>query len=339
MECIKAYTDSLKDMKWDDFNFDIIEINTLPSIKYLDSYNNSFKFRDALLKAVEDFSKKKLLKLLVITPDEVTTSKFYGLAFLKSKEIVTVEIKNTPLLSAWFNIVDDQKKEAKKVPSRIYSFGRNLFSSQPVSTIKHINFDKETGAFLNKFIPNQFITEKLAKEKADYIAPFIQLNPKSDFEDVKLSFEKLIIQKELKVIPPKNNDAIYAEFEQEAGFPFPIILKEFLMLHNGVENHAIMSAEKIFKEWKDWQTIYKDWTQEELFDTYSINQGQALPMYVTPYWLPFFDLRNGNFLALDFAPNTKGVSGQVIRFGANQEIGSQEAVSLNEFIKNLINDN
>ena len=79
-----------------------------------------------------------------------------------------------------------------------------------------------------------------------------------------------------------------------------------------------------------------EWTQEELLDTYSTNEGKTLLMYTTPYWIPFFDLYNGNFIALDFAPTEKGIPGQVIRFGADQEIGYQEAESLNAFLEELL---
>ncbi len=41
-------------------------------------------------------------------------------------------------------------------------------------------------------------------------------------------------------------------------------------------------------------------------------------------------------MALDFAPTEKGIPGQVIRFGADQEIGYQEAESLNAFLEELL---
>ncbi|MBI6116780.1 SMI1/KNR4 family protein [Salegentibacter sp. F63223] len=333
-----SYREDLHEMKWDDFNFKSIQVNTLPLLEDPDHYNNGFIFKDALLEAVEKISGKKVFKLLFISPDNITSTKFYAIAFLEGKFILTAEIENTSHFYSWFSSIERDKKGTKKLKSEIYSFGKNLYSSQPASNFKEGYFYKDTGAFIADFIPNEFIAEKLAKEKADFLADFIQLDAKIDFEEVKQIFEALIAEKELRIIPPKNNEAIYAEFEQEAGFPFPAMIKDYLSLHNGVENAAIMGAEKILKEWKDWKTVYDDWTQEELLDTYSTNQGKALLMYTTPYWIPFFDLQNGNFLAFDFAPNTKGTPGQIIRYGADQEIGYIQADDLATFLKSLMGD-
>ncbi|QXP59990.1 SMI1/KNR4 family protein [Olleya sp. HaHaR_3_96] len=338
MRNITAYTANLKEMKWNDFNFDPIAIDTLVKLENPEHYKNSFSFRDALLKAVQEFSNKEVYKLLVITPDNISTTNFYGIAFLEGKNILTLQIENTPIFKEWFDDIDLDKDDAGKTTPKIYSFAENLYSSQSTSNITEGLIYKDTGAFITQFIPNQFIAEKLAKEKADFLEPFIQLNANSNFEDISQNFKKLIDIKALNVFPPKNNEAIYHAFEKEANFPFPSLIKDYLSLHNGVENFPIMSAEKIVKEWKSWKNVYDNWTQDELLDTYSTNKGKTLLMYTTPYWIPFFDLENGNFLALDFAPNTMGVSGQVIRFGADQDIGYIEADSLNTFIKSLLGE-
>ncbi|MGR7813731.1 SMI1/KNR4 family protein [Lacinutrix undariae] len=334
------YSEDFKLLKWDDFNFEPIKIDTLPILEDPKHYKNSFTFRDALLEAIETRSGKKSFKLSLITSDYKSSTKFYGIGFLEDRTVFTVEIENTPLFEEWFiNIQRFRSDDIVKnfVPS-IYNFNKSLYSSQPLSNLKHITFQENTGAFIDEFIPNQFIAEKLAKEKADFLSPFIQLEAKINMKEVTQSFIALITEKRLKLNPPINNDVIYAQFEKEAGFPFPAIIKEYLTLHNGIDRCAIMGAEAIYKKWKDWKKCYDDWTQEDLLDTYSTNQGKALLMYTTPYWIPFFDLENGNFLAFDFAPNTKGTAGQIIRFGADQEIAYIEAEDLNTFLKSLMGD-
>ncbi|WP_159023674.1 SMI1/KNR4 family protein [Formosa sp. L2A11] len=335
MKQIVAYTDCVKDMKWDDFNFNSIEIKTLPPLEDPEYYKNSFTFKDALLEAVHDFSGHKILKLILVSPDIKVSTKFYVFAYLEGKNILTLEIKNTPIFNTWFNNIDGKKKE-EQVTSKVYSFGSNQFSCQPTTNFKEDYIYKNTGDFISKFIPNAFIAEELAKEKVDFLAPFIQLEAKINLEDLKQSFKALVAEKGLTCMPPKNNDAIYTKFEKEAGFPFPSIVKAYLTIHNGCENTAFMGIENIYEEWKQWKDIYDDWTQEELLDTYTTNLNKALLMYTTPYWIPFFNLQNGNFLAFDFAPNTKGTSGQIIRYGADQEIGYIEADSIHTFIKSLM---
>ena len=327
-----AYSEDFKLLKWDDFNFEPIKIKTLPILEDPEHYKNSFTFRDALLKAVEKASGKNLLNLIFITPDYETIHKFYGIGYLEDKTLFTVEIEHTPIFEAWFTVIHDEQHKS----ATIYTFSKSCYSSQPASNLKNITFQENTGAFIDEFIPNQFIAEKLAKEKIDFIRPFIQLESKINLEEVKQSFNALILEKGLTIHSPKNNEDIYVKFEKEAGFPFPTIIKEYLTLHSGIDRCAIMSAEDIYKEWKQWKDCYDDWTQEELLDTYSTNKGKALLMYTTPYWIPFFDLQNGNFLAFDFAPNTKGTAGQIIRYGADQEIGYIEAEDLNTFLKSLM---
>ncbi|WP_179352060.1 SMI1/KNR4 family protein [Winogradskyella vidalii] len=327
-----TYSEDFKLLKWDDFNFESIQINTLPILEDPKHYKNSFTFRDALLEAIETRTEKKLFKLILVTPDYKSSPKFYAIGYLEDNSVFTVEIENTPLFEAWFTVINDKSHKS----ATVYNFSTNLYSAQPVSNLKHITFKDHTGAFIDEFIPNQFIAEKLAKEKADFLSPFIQLDTIIDMKDLAQTFITLITEKRLKLNPPNNNDAIYAQFEKEAGFPFPQIIKDYLTLHNGIDKCAIMGAEAIYKEWKQWKDIYDEWTQEDLLDTYSTNQGKALLMYTTPYWIPFFDLQNGNFLAFDFAPNTKGTAGQIIRYGADQEIAYIEAEDLVTFLKSLM---
>ncbi|WP_299779005.1 SMI1/KNR4 family protein [uncultured Formosa sp.] len=335
-----AYSDELKDLQWDDFNFETIQINTFPVLEDPNHYSNCFTFRDTLLEAVTKRTGKPIFKLLLITPDNETIHHFYGIGYLEGKVVYTFEIEKTPLFEEWYATIlrDDDDEDTHTLVSTIYDFSKNGYSSQPVTNLKNTSLHENTGAFIDKFIPNQFIAEKLAKEKADFLSSYIQLEAQINLEEVAQSFIALITEKRLKFNPPTNNDAIYTKFENEAGFPFPQIIKDFLTLHNGIDRCAIMGAEDIYKEWKQWKDCYDDWTQEELLDTYSTNKGKALLMYTTPYWIPFFDLQNGNFLAFDFAPNTKGTAGQIIRFGADQEIGYIEAEDLNALLKSLMGD-
>jgi len=335
-----TYSEDFKLLKWNDFNFEPIKIETLPTLEDPKHYKNSFTFRDALLDAIETRSGKKLFKLLLITPDYKSNTKFYGIGYLEDKTVFTVEIENTPLFEEWFININcfKNKDEDEKFIKLIYNFSKSCYSSQPASNLKNITFQENTGAFIDEFIPDQFIAEKLAKEKVDFLTPFIQLDAEINLEEVTQSFIALITEKRLKLNPPINNDAIFAQFEKEAGFPFPAIIKEYLTLHNGIDRCAIMGANAIYNEWKDWKKCYDDWTQEDLFNTFYTNEGKTLLMYTTPYWIPFFDLQNGNFLAFDFAPNTKGKAGQIIRFGADVETGYIEAADLNTFLKSLMGD-
>ena len=333
MKNIIAYTDNLEENEWDDFHFDLIKINTLPEFESLNSFDAMRIFSKAIFKEIHDLTAKSTLKLLIITPD-TTPEKVYGIAFLQSKEILTMEIEATPLFSQWFSSINENASTPK-----VYTFTSNSSSSRSLFNNENDLTHKGTGKFICSQVPNSFIAEKLTKEKADFLTPFIQLNASDDFKLIEQHFKALVKQNSLNVNAPENNDAVYAEFENEADFAFPAILKSFLSLHNGVKNTAFMDAQRILKEWRDWQSIYNEWTQEELFDTDNESNIKTLPMYVTPYWVPFFSLGGGNFIALDFAPNSQGTAGQVISFGADEQSATYEAKTLSEFLAGFITDN
>ncbi|CAM2816758.1 SMI1/KNR4 family protein [Pseudoalteromonas distincta] len=333
MKNIIAYTDNLEENKWDDFHFDLIKINTLPEFENLNSLGAMRIFRDVIFKEIQNLTAKSTLKLLIITPD-TTPKKVYGIAFLQSKEILTMEIEVTPSFSQWFSSIDKNASTPK-----VYTFTSNSSSSRSLFKNENDLTHKGTGKFICSQVPNSFIAEKLTKEKADFLTPFIQFNASDNFELIEQYFKALVKQNNLNVSEPKHNDAIYTEFENEASFAFPAILKSFLTLHDGVENTAFMSAQSILKEWRDWRSVYNEWTQEELFDTGNESNIKTLPMYVTPYWVPFFSLGGGNFIALDFAPNSQGTAGQVISFGADEQSATYEAKTLSEFLAGFITDN
>ncbi len=330
MKNIITYTENLKENNWGDFHFDLIKINTLPEFENLDSFGSMSIFREAIFKEIQNLTAKSTLKLLIITPDS-TSEKAYGIAFLQDKEILTMQVEATPLFNQWFSSINDDASTPK-----VYTFTSNSSSSRSLFNNEKELTHKGMGEFICSQVPNSFIAEKLTKEKAGFLTPFIELNASDNFELIEQYFKALVKQNNLNVIEPKNNDAIYAEFENEAGFAFPAILKSFLTLHNGVENTAFMDAQRILKEWRDWQSIYNEWTQEELFDTDNESNVKTLPMYVTPYWVPFFNLGGGNFIALDFVPNSQGTAGQVISFGADEQSAIYEAKTLSEFLKGFI---
>lgn len=330
MKSIITYSEDLKENKWDDFYFDLIQINTLPEFENLDSFDAMDIIREAIFREVHNVTEENTLKLLIITSG-TEPENIYGIAFLQGKEVLTVELEATPIFNQWFSSINDDTSTPK-----IYSFTSNSSSERPLFGNENDYIFKETGKFICSQVPNSFITEKLTKEKTDFLTPFIELNACDDFKLIEQHFKTLVKQNNLNVIEPKDNDTIYAEFENEAGFVFPAILKAFLTLHNGVENTAFMGAQCILKEWRDWQSIYNEWTQEELFDTDNESNVKTLPMYVTPYWVPFFNLGGGNFIALDFAPNIKGTPGQVISFGADEQSAIYEAKTLSEFLKGFI---
>ncbi|MBB1423564.1 SMI1/KNR4 family protein [Pseudoalteromonas sp. SG43-7] len=334
MQNICAYNDTLKTKKWHDFHFPAIEITNLPSF----SQDESYIFSDLLHQAVKDRTDQDVLKLFLITPDTQLSNHFYMVAYLQDKTIFTAEVLNTPLFSQWLTTIDRERRKGVEPKSKLYDLASNSLSSRPISRAFAEQIFTHTGEFIDENIPNAFKAEELAQQKIDYITPFINFDSHEDFSLVKQNLTQLVESEGLKIIEPIDNKAIYQQFKTQAGFEFPTILKDFLTLHNGIEKTGFMNAQTILKEWSDWQTPYQKWTQEDLLDTYSSNDGTVLPLYCTPYWIPFFDQGCGNFYAIDLAPNSKGKPGQVISFGADQESGYLQAHSLAELIAGFMHN-
>lgn len=57
-----AFSDHVEQMKWEDFHFDIMTVNTLPQIEDPEDIDNSFTFCDALLDAFKVATNKEVIK-------------------------------------------------------------------------------------------------------------------------------------------------------------------------------------------------------------------------------------------------------------------------------------
>lgn len=334
MQNIYTYEDTLKTKKWHDFNFPAIEITNLPSSSQADS----FIFSDLLYQAIKELSGQDVIKFFLITPDAHSSNHYYSIAYLKDKSIFTAEIINTGLFSQWLTTIDKERRKGIEPKSNLYDLASNSLSSRPISRALAEQIFNHTGKFIDENIPNAFIAEELAQQKMDYITPFINLDTHEDFSLVKQNLTQLVESEGLKIIAPVDNEAIYQQFKMKAGYELPAILKDFLTLHNGIKKTGFMNAQAIVKEWCDWQKVYQDWTQDDLLDTYSSNDGTVLPLYCTPYWIPIFNQGSGNFFAIDLAPNSKGESGQIISFGADQESGYLQTKSLADLIASFMHD-
>ncbi|UII28329.1 SMI1/KNR4 family protein [Fulvivirga maritima] len=332
---ILDYNDELKGLQWDNVNFAALPVNNFTPIEDPEDIENDFTFKDNLLEAISTATGNDVLMLLFITPESLEEGEFFGFAYLANRKILPFKINKNQVFVEWAHLViaGDDPDDGKK--AWLYNFSGNGISRSPLDLRINNMVVTDTGASLIKKSPNEFNREALEKEKADFIAPYVQPAPTTySMEELAQAFNEVITAEKLSIIPPKDNEEIYAEFEKLAGYPFPAILKDFFTLHNGVEKSAFLSPEEVLKQWKEWKMIYEDWTQEELYDEY-VEVDKVLPLYTTPYWIPFFDLVGGNYVALDLAPNTDGKAGQIISFGADYETGVYESADLIAFLKSL----
>ena len=119
-------------------------------------------------------------------------------------------------------------------------------------------------------------------------------------------------------------DADFAAFEAVTGFAMPEGLAALLRLSNGATGafgqRDLLSVQQITDEWKSWKQIFDDFQIADLTDHHTSDADRTVAFYTTPFWVPFAGDRTGNFAAIDLLPGPQGHRGQVIQFGADEQL-------------------
>lgn len=164
-----------------------------------------------------------------------------------------------------------------------------------------------------------------------------------------------------KYLPEVNDDlqtgatkSMLTNLEEILDVKFDTAFKNLYQSHNGQENNVstgffygmeFLSVDRIISQWKK-STFRLRQNAPEL----NLNQfaESCPPLTVKPYyastkWIPFAFDWGGNFLGLDFDPDSNGTIGQVINFGRDEDVKYVLASSFSEFInwyaEELVNGN
>ncbi len=345
------YNNQLKKVELSDIIFNTISLDEIPEPYFKDySHHKSaaarnyksydtMGFRDILLEHLSKRFRSAILKLLIITPKD-EHSPYDAFAYLSDKRIIGIRIENNGNYKLWMDIIfKDQYQELEEYksdgqferqpelnpnPQFMLTLGKGLFSQKWVNSGMLIDEKpyENTGAYLYKNAPKQYNEAKIAKEKQNYIKKYIDTTRSSHVNNAHLKalFEAFISVKKLTPHPSENNKQVYETFETLAGYAFPEELKLLLSLHNGIESTGFLTAEQILDEWNNWKEIYDsaDWMLVDLTGDNHPDGRKTVGMYTNPYWIPFLSTGGGNFIAIDYAPGSKGTSGQIIAFGADE---------------------
>jgi cell wall assembly regulator SMI1 len=121
--------------------------------------------------------------------------------------------------------------------------------------------------------------------------------------------------------------------EQKIGVTLPDSLKDFYAVHDGQEGKAagglffgieFIPFAEVLVQWEGWHTIIGDNTPEKLredycYDCKSLTPDAIKATYASNLWIPFAHDWGGNHLGIDLDPDAKGIVGQVINFGRDEE--------------------
>jgi cell wall assembly regulator SMI1 len=139
---------------------------------------------------------------------------------------------------------------------------------------------------------------------------------------------------------PGASDAALARLERHLDVSLPADFKRFYRVHDGqgkrdfglVFGLELLSVHRIRHEWDSWREIGDELNEELAPAMSSEPKGYVRPLYSNPKWVPFTTDQTGTHLGLDFDPAAKGVVGQVIAFGRNQDRKKVMARSFRDFV-------
>lgn len=366
------YNNSLKKLEFKDIPLNTIALTKIPEPFYTDYSHHktetarnhkswdTFSFRDILLEELSKQLNSTVLKLIILSPKEKQLP--YDLfAFLSNKEIIRLHSKNDENFRKWMAInfkdeyesLEEYKRngqfkiqpELNPNPYFMLTLGKGNFSVRSAHSEMLVD-DKpyqNTGKYLYNKAPKQYNEAKIAREKQNYIKKYINTTL-PDFEKEKLLdlWEQMVSIKITDSVKLVDYSKDYQEFKTLTGFDFPENLKVLYQIPNAyfeIQGLNLLTPKNIIREWKSWKEIYDDpnWMLIDLKGNNLPDGRKTLGMYTNPYWVPFMSTGGGNFVALDFAPVSKGTPGQVIAFGADEIKIRYLAENLTAFLQQINN--
>ncbi len=344
------YNAELKKVNYADIHFNPISFTQLPEPYYKDySHHKSaaarnyksydtMGFRDTLLERLSNHLADSVLKIFFLTP-KAEALPYEGFAYLSNKQIVPMHFEDGSNFGLWMDIIFEKQyqrleeyrtegqferqPELNPNPQFMLVLGKGQFSQKWINSGMLIDERpyENMGDYLYKNAPKQYNEAKIAKEKQRYIQKYKDTSGADiDTVGLKKTFIEYISLRNLKPTTSKNNKAVFKEFESLTSYRFPDELRVLCDLHNGIDDTGFLTAEGILQEWKNWKVIYDDpnWMLPDLTGNSHPDGRKTIGIYTNPYWVPFFSTGGGNFLAIDYAPGSKGTSGQIIAFGADE---------------------
>jgi len=369
IECI-PYNNQLKKVKFQDIAFNIVSLEEIPKPYYKDySHHKSatarnyksydtMGFRDILLDQLSSYLKNNVLKLFIITPksEELPYDAF---AYLSNKTIVGMHFENKGNFKLWMDLIFakqyqeleeyksngqfERQPELNPNPLFMLTLGKGQFSQRWANSGMLIDEKpyENTGVYLYKNAPKQYNEAKIAKEKQNYIKKYIQTElPDFDKEKLLDLWEQLVAIEVSKPMEISNYSKEYQEFKELTNFDFPENLKTLYQIPNAhldIHGLGLMTPNEVIDEWKNWKQIYDDpnWMLTDLTGNNLADGRKTIGIYTNPYWIPFMTTGGGNFVAMDFAPGSKGTPGQIIAFGADEIKIRYLAENLTDFLQQI----
>lgn len=126
--------------------------------------------------------------------------------------------------------------------------------------------------------------------------------------------------------PPATMEEIESA-EGKMGVAFPDDVKALYLTHNGeIESGPglffglpFLTLDDMLSEWQTWVELSED-AELDAIESYSVPGSWIKEQYINRCWLPIAIDYGGNHLGIDMDPAEKGIRGQVINFGRDEEV-------------------
>lgn len=97
-----------------------------------------------------------------------------------------------------------------------------------------------------------------------------------------------------------------------------------------------LSYENMIKEWTSWREFDENRQLNDAGFYSSVPENAVKCLYSNPKWIPIAHDHSGNYIGVDLDPAEKGVAGQIINFGRDENEKYVFANSLTQFLELLI---
>ncbi|MBP1989633.1 leucine-rich repeat domain-containing protein [Paenibacillus eucommiae] len=137
--------------------------------------------------------------------------------------------------------------------------------------------------------------------------------------------------------PPATEEDL-CKAEAQLGFGLPSELRELYLIHNGEKDGGpglffglpFLSLDNMLAESRIWIDLEDDTIEVE---HYSVPADWIKEQYINRYWVPISKDWGGNNLGIDLDPADKGIKGQVINFGRDEEVKYVIALSVSHLLQ------
>jgi cell wall assembly regulator SMI1 len=158
--------------------------------------------------------------------------------------------------------------------------------------------------------------------------------------EIESLFQERLAKGHRRYFVPGASAKAIADLEKHIGLRLPTDFKAFYRIHDGqgksvyglVFGLELLSMRRIKQEWDNWNNLGDDLNAELAPAMSSEPKGYVKPLYLNPRWIPFTTDQTGTHIGMDFDPDRKGVVGQVIAFGRNENKKKVLAKSFRDYI-------